>query len=56
MIDVLDDLLADDVRKLLQVQDIAAGVVDLSGHHDVEDVVVAVQIDAFPEQPPVLVI
>src|SRR5262249_33045580 len=38
----------------LQVEDIAAGLVDRPGHHDLQDVVVPVQVGAFAEQPPVL--
>jgi len=53
---MLDDLLVHDVRKPLQVQDVAAGVIDLPGHHGVQCVIVAVQIDAFPEEPPVLLV
>jgi hypothetical protein len=56
MVDVLDDLAGDDVRELLQVQDVPRGLIDLAGHHDLEHVIVAVQIRALPEYPLILII
>jgi hypothetical protein len=56
VVNVLDDLLVYDFLELLQVQDVAAGVVDLPGHHNVQCVIVAVLIDTFPERAPVLVL
>jgi hypothetical protein len=44
------------IRQHLQVQDVAAGLIDLAGHHHLQDVIVPVQIRALPEQPPVLLI
>jgi hypothetical protein len=56
VIHVLDDLPADDVRKPFQVKDITAGIINLAGHDDFQDVVVAMQVRAFTEQAPVLVV
>src|SRR5690348_848676 len=56
VIHVPDDLPADDVRQQLQVQDVAAGLVDLAGYDHLQDIVVAMQVRAFSEQPPVLLI
>src|SRR3981081_4376924 len=55
VVDVLDDPPADDIRKLLQVHDVAGRLLDLAGHHNLEDVVVPVQIRALPEDTLILV-
>src|SRR5262249_2648155 len=43
VIHVVDDLPADDVRQKFQVQDVAAGLVDLAGYDHLQDIVVPVQ-------------
>jgi hypothetical protein len=56
MVHILDDSSADDIREVLQVHDIARGLIDLAGHNDLEDLVVPVQIRALSEQPLILLI
>jgi hypothetical protein len=54
MVHILDVQPANDVRKHLQVDDIATGRVDVPGDDDLQDVIAPVEVRALSEEALVL--